>query len=311
MKKRIFTLIIITLICLSTLTGCGILSMISRKDKPQGEPESAEAPSPEPEVSPSPEPEPSPAPEPTPSPEPSPEPSPTPEPSPEPVSSYPFREFSSNEEVLYLYKEAAEVNYSKEQIEQLFDWTGLSDYNWPYAAPDEKIGYFTYDIDSDGSEELFITCNGKIADIYCSDGERIRLCMSSSRSVEFTLYPEGMMKYSIVKESGDTEIWYRYDSTLGDYFSVFEKEYIEDYGESYYTFFYYDLTEEEIKEVEEAYRESGYYPVWVGEWCEELTKEEYEKIEPKTKPLKLPEPEMLEDIILPEDYIPALPSGDH
>ena len=39
---------------------------------------------------------------------------------------------------------------------------------------------------------------------------------------------------------------------MAGFFSVFEKEYIEDYGESYYTFFYYDLTEEEIKGLKEA-----------------------------------------------------------
>ncbi|MBP5745755.1 MAG: hypothetical protein J6W58_05575, partial [Lachnospiraceae bacterium] len=60
-------------------------------------------------------------------------------------------------------------------------------------------------------------------------------------------------------------------------------------------------------EIIDSYSDYGDYPVWLFEWSDQLTKEEYESITPNTDPIKLPESNKLSDIVLPDDYEKKLP----
>ena len=211
-------------------------------------------------------------------------------------------------DILYEYKEAQDGLYSQDEIERMGLWTELTQHGWPYAVSGDNVRYVYYDIDEDGEDELIITYYDDIVDIYGYDGTKARMAYSTPYRGITNLYPDGLirMDYSISASDSSTT-WYQFDKDLGDCFPVFERSYDSEYGEEYYTFCYYGLDEASRKEVIDTYNDYGDYPVWLFEWSDKLTKEEYENIIPKTDPIRLPEGEPLSDIILPDDYEKKLP----
>ena len=212
------------------------------------------------------------------------------------------KEYDSANEILYKYKEAQDRRYTGEQVEELLGYgEALGYYGWPYANSGEDIGYVFYDVDADGRDELFITYGGEVIDIYGNYDAVMRRAFSAPRVSEVTMYPDGLIKVHKDKTFDfPGTSWYQYYSSLGDYLRVFE----ESNGE-YYEVSAFDLTGDALKEIEESYRNYGYYPEWIGEWFGELTKSQYDALVPKTKPLKLPNGEKLSDLVLPEGYKPS------
>ncbi len=231
------------------------------------------------------------------------EPSPTPEEKPEeidPADKTPGRE-ECYEEILGSLKAVMNGQCTREELEAAGIYSSLWEYGWTTAEGEDAIHYLYYDVDGDGTDELIISYRDKITDIYGFDGKRARKTVWPSADSTMTIHPDGMLKMTYAATNGDSgEMWFQYDAILGDYFSVFEKRYEAAYGESYYTFCYYGLEGEEYDEVVKAYQENNDYPVWIGEWADELTKEEYEKIVPKTEGIKLPEGEDFSGVPIPE-----------
>lgn len=150
------------------------------------------------------------------------------------------------------------------------------------ALPD-GLGYLMYDVNADGYEELIITVQDRIEEIYGNYKGKLHQAFSTYADYEVTLYPEGMLKMTSPDTSEDTETcWQQYFPDLGDYLRVFE----EANGE-YYTFCAYDLTKNDMDEINQSLESTGDYPVWIGEWLDMISKKEYDSLVPKTKPVKL------------------------
>lgn len=173
------------------------------------------------------------------------------------------------------------------------------DYDSPEAALDaymkikdiECDGYVMFDVDADGTEELILTDHGRIDRIFGTYKDKIRCIFKSPDDSTVRLYHDGMLEAEGINQQGDAYThWWHYYSELGNYLSTFE----ESAGE-YYTFCADDLDKDDIGEIERTLEETGYYPVWLGEWGDMLTKEQYESVIPKTKPIELPEPDDLSD----------------
>ena len=232
------------------------------------------------------------------------EPSPTAEEDPEendPADKMPGRE-ECYEEILGSVKAMMDGQCTREELEAASIYSDLWDYGWTTAEGEAPVRYLYYDVDGDGTEELIITYRDGIVDIYGFDGKRAKKAIWTDANCTLRIHPAGMLQRTYEdKTTGQSgEIWYQFDATFGDYFSVFEKRYEEAYGDQYYTFCYYGLDGEDYEEVVRAYGETGYYPVWIGEWSDELKKDEYEKIVPKTEPVKLPEGEDFSGVPIPE-----------
>ncbi len=212
-------------------------------------------------------------------------------------------------EILYKYKEAQAGGYSMERVEEMGLQTELVQHGWPYAGTADEVRYLYYDVDADGSDELIITYYNDIVDIYGYDGEKARLAFSTPYRGIAELYPDGMLVLAFSISAGDsTTTWYQYNTSLGDFFSVYQGIFEEEQEESYYTFCYFNIDEQSLSEVEKLYRENGDYPVWIHEWADKISKEEYEKLVPKTSPVKLPEGEKISSVTLPDDYVPSFES---
>ncbi len=206
-------------------------------------------------------------------------------------------------DALYKYKEAQDGEYSMDQVLDMNLDTELVQYGWPYAAVNENAKYLFYDLDSDGQDELIITYYSDIIDIYGYDGEKARLIYSNPYRGITSLFPDGMLRLDYgISADYYNNTWYQYDSNLGDFFAVYQQQHNPENGTIYHTLGYYNIDEESYKELEKSYREDGIYPVWLGEWKEELTEAQYEKIAPNTEPIKLPEGEPISKIALPTDY---------
>ncbi len=209
-------------------------------------------------------------------------------------------------EILYLYKEAQDGMYSIEDVEKMGLRTELAQFGWPYAVPADWVKYVYYDVDSDGNDELIITYNGSVNDIYGYDGQKARLSYSTPYRGMAELYPDGMLLglFSGTVSSGSAT-WYKYDADVGDYLRVFQSL-SEDNRDEYYTFGFYHMDELDHRDMVDTYRHYDDYPVWMHEWADQLTEEEYNEIVPTTEPVKLPEGEPLTSVVLPDDYVPAL-----
>ena len=205
-------------------------------------------------------------------------------------------------EILYKYKEAQDNGYSMEQVESMGLDTELVQHGWPSTTVAGDVKYLYYDIDSDGNDELIIKYYNEIIDIYAYDGKKAKLAFSTPYRGIAEIHPDGMLElfYSVSVSSGSTS-WYRYDTSLCDYLEVFECR-SENGRDAYFTFGAYNLSDEEKRQIEESYRDIGTYPVWLYEWSDELTEEEYEKIVPATDPIKLPEGDPISDIDRSDDY---------
>ncbi|MCR5302571.1 MAG: hypothetical protein K6E49_09065 [Lachnospiraceae bacterium] len=206
------------------------------------------------------------------------------------------------QEILYKYKEAQDKQYSMDDVESMGLHTELVQHGWPSGGATDDVKYLYYDVDSDGNDELIIKYYGEIIDIYGYDGQKAKLAFSTPYRGIAELHPDGMLQllYSVSVTNGSTS-WYRYDSAFADYFEVFECR-SDNGNDSYYTFGAYNMDDEERRQVEGSYRDIGTYPVWLYEWSDELTEDEYENIVPTTEPIKLPAGDPLSDIILPDDY---------
>ncbi|MBO4845330.1 MAG: SH3 domain-containing protein [Lachnospiraceae bacterium] len=197
----------------------------------------------------------------------------------DPVITEPADEVSLDEEIPE-EKEDEKVSRSADDI--------LDEYiNTPDLSND-KMGYFMFDVNADGKEELFITQNGRIRDMYARLEKDMRLVGSFSDDVEVALYPEGMLKVS--SSSNGNSTWFEYCDEFEDYFPVYEQ-----CDGQYYTFCSYNLNDEEMEEIRTSLNSTGCYPVWLFEWSDVITKKEYESLTPKTKSVSLPAADKLTD----------------
>ncbi len=200
-------------------------------------------------------------------------------------------------EILDRYKEAQDNRYSEEELENMGFQTELIQHGWPFASNNDEVGYLYYDVDSDGEEELIITYYGAVIDIYGYDGSKVRMAFSTPYRSISELYPGGMLRCdSAAGMNNSSTGWYQFDTVLGDYFPVF-CAIRSDSGTECYTYCYYDLSDEEKAEIVDSYEMIGSYPVWIGEWSDMISEEEYNSIIPKDDPIKLPQGEKLAEYI--------------
>lgn len=160
-----------------------------------------------------------------------------------------------------------------------------------YAKEQPDLKYLMFDVDADGYEELFIMSGDSIYEIYGNYKDKMNLAFSNPSQSEVTLYPGGLLSVKEDdSEEGPATVWYQYYSEFGDYLPVFE----ESKGE-YYIFCAYDLSAEEMEEINTALEDTGYYPVWLGEWLDQITKKEYDDLISKEKPISLQAADDLSD----------------
>lgn len=202
----------------------------------------------------------------------------------EPVEQDPVKEEPIKEE-------AVKEEPTKEEEPATFD-TPEEVLDMYLKSPDKDVlGYMMFDVDADGKEEMFITERNRVTYVYGNYNGKLQRIISLPKELDLVIYPKGMAKAvgNEMSESGET-IWLQYYTELGDFLSVFQ----ESDGE-YYTFCAYDLSEDEMKEVKQSLEDTGYYPAWLGEWADQISKEQYDKLVPKTEPVKLPDPDALSD----------------
>lgn len=171
------------------------------------------------------------------------------------------------------------------------------------GASADTYKYLMYDVNADGYEELIITYQDGITEIYGNYKGKYHRAFTAYADYEVTLYPEGMLKVTAPDSSEYTEtIWQQYYPEYGDYLPVFEEM-----GGEYYTFCAYGLDETDKEEIDRSLEDIGEYPVWIGEWSDMITKKEYDSLVPKTKPVKLLEADVLSDRsaleVRPETYL--------
>ena len=159
------------------------------------------------------------------------------------------------------------------------------------SALADDLGYLMYDVNADGYEELIITDQGRITEIYGTYKGKYHCAYLLYDGYEATLYPEGMLKVTPQETTEYPEtVWQQYYPEYGDFLPVFEESMDE-----YYTFCAYDLSEVDKEEINRSLEDIQEYPVWIGEWFDMLSKKEYEKLVPKTKPVKLLKPDAFSD----------------
>ena len=168
----------------------------------------------------------------------------------------------------------------------------LKEYGKSTDLSSEDVGYIMYDADADGKEEMIITVNGAVKDVYGNYNGSMQHILSFNDDVDVTLYPEGILK-TVTADSPEytNTTWYQYYGELGDYLPMFQE-----YEGDYYTFCSYNLSIDELDEVEKSLKDTGYYPVWLYEWSDMIPKEEYEDIVPGTEPVALLAPDELSDM---------------
>ena len=220
-----------------------------------------------------------------------------------PADNYYVHRFDSYDDLLYAYKEAQDGHYTKDQIEQIFGYgESLLNYGWPDETSAYDVGYVYYDVDSDGTDELIITFNDKIAEIYSHFTDKVQRFFSAPNGYEVTMYPGGILK---VYAPDDSEfpgtLWYSYDAGLAGYYKDFE----EAQGE-YYTFCHHDFSGPEYDKIAASLREDpdADMPVWIHEYEDMLTEADYKKLLPKSDPVKLPEGRKLADVGNKDETIP-------
>ena len=224
-------------------------------------------------------------------------------------NNYYVHTFDSYENLLCLYKEAQDRHYTDEQIELIFGYgEALLQYGWPDETSSYDVGYVYYDVDDDGKDEMILTFDNEIVEIYSYFGKKVKRFFSAWYGDEITLYPGGILK-KYAPETADFPgtSWYSYDAGLGEYFADFE----ESNGE-YYVFCHYDFSGPERDALEAKLREDpdADMPVWIYEFEDMLTKSDYQKLIPKSKPIKLPAGEKLADIELPDGYTPRYEANE-
>ncbi len=142
-------------------------------------------------------------------------------------------------EMLYEYKLAQEYKYSEDELMQLGIYSGLEDFGWPESADFDGIRYVFHDIDSNGTDEMIITYQDKITDIYGFDGEKVIRAYAVSADSEAVLFSNGMLMINVpLSEQGPITTWYEFNSEIGMYFPSFEAYYHEGYIEGSENEFY-------------------------------------------------------------------------
>ncbi len=196
--------------------------------------------------------------------------------------------------ILLKYKRIQDDKLSEEDVEKTGLNTELIQHAWPWACAEDEVRYLFYDIDENGTPELFITYYNDIVDIYAYDGEKVRYSFGAPYRGLSILYPEGMLATTVSYSAGDhTTTWYKFDSVLGDFFPCFEMVNNYDGEPTFYAFGAIDDSNRD--EVEEAYRQTGDYPVWVWEWLYEMDFDEYKELCPENQPVMLPQGTRLAD----------------
>ena len=181
------------------------------------------------------------------------------------------------------------------------DESADADDNWgkEFDSPEEILdryevsnntGFILYDVNADGYEELFITHDDHISEIYGNRNGKLRLTISAPETCELTVYPKGMLKMVSSDEEGPHITWFQYYQEFDYFLAVFE----EFHGE-YYTFCACSLDDVEKEEIRRSLKDTGYYPVWVGEWSDMITKKDYDRMIPNTQPVVLPKADSLSD----------------
>ncbi len=157
--------------------------------------------------------------------------------------------------------------------------------------PEKKdFEYIMFDVNADGIEEIIFTDNGKIAEIYGMRNSKPNLTVVCPESLDMTLYPKGMLRAQSNEKSdyGTKDMWMQYFPKWGDFLSVFEE-----LDKEYYTFCAYNLSDEEIREINGSVADINDFPVWLYEWSDMISKKDFERLVPKDSPVKLPEADSL------------------
>ena len=193
---------------------------------------------------------------------------------------------SQYKKILLQYKQIQEDGLSQEEIDKIGLRTELIQYGWPTAGNPDEVEYLFYDVDGDGMRELLITYYDEIVDIYAYDGEKVRYAYGAPYNGLIRLFPGGMLEEITSQSAEDySTTWYRFDTVLGDFLPDFELLVQSGSDPEYYV--YCGVDDSDRDEVVESYRQTGYYPVWVWEWADMITEEEYNKMCPQT-PVSLP-----------------------
>ncbi|MBQ6128416.1 MAG: SH3 domain-containing protein [Lachnospiraceae bacterium] len=178
--------------------------------------------------------------------------------------------------------------------------------------PEKKhLEYVMYDVNADGIEEIIFTDKGRIKEIYGMRNNKPNLTIDCPESLDMTLYPKGMLRAQSNEKSdyGTKDMWMQYFPKWGDFLSVFEE-----LNKEYYTFCAYNLSDEEIRQINSSIADINDYPVWLYEWSDNISKKDFERLVPKDSPVKLPESSSLSDReaieVIPEylEYVGA-PDG--
>ena len=178
--------------------------------------------------------------------------------------------------------------------------------------PEKKdLEYVMYDVNADGIEEIIFTDKGRIKEIYGMRNNKPNPTIDCPESLDMTLYPKGMLRAQSNEKSdyGTKDMWMQYFPEWGDFLSVFEE-----LNKEYYTFCAYNLSDEEIRQINGSIADINDYPVWLYEWSDMISKKDFERLVPKDSPVKLPESSSLSDReaieVIPEylEYVGA-PDG--
>ncbi len=178
--------------------------------------------------------------------------------------------------------------------------------------PEKKhLEYVMYDVNADGTEEIIFTDKGRIKEIYGMRNNKPNPTIDCPESLDMTLYPKGMLRAQSNEKSdyGTKDMWMQYFPEWGDFLSVFEE-----LNKEYYTFCAYNLSDEEIRQINGSIADINDYPVWLYEWSDMISKKDFERLVPKDSPVKLPESSSLSDReaieVIPEylEYVGA-PDG--
>ncbi|MBO4337859.1 MAG: hypothetical protein J5842_07270 [Lachnospiraceae bacterium] len=209
-------------------------------------------------------------------------------------------------DILLQYKQIQDERLSQDEVEQSGLTTELVQHGWPFACSADEVKYLFYDIDENGISELIITYYGDIVDIYGYDGEKVRYVFGCPYRGIAELFPNRMLVLSFAYSADRWySKWYEFDTGFSDFFPVFEMRCDDGGAPVYYEF---GSVNDARQEIEEIYKNSGEYPVWVYEWLDEITKEEYESRCPKEDAIRLPEGKKIADFDITgeSDPVPAV-----
>ena len=192
--------------------------------------------------------------------------------------------------VLDLYSRALEEGWDEETMRKNELYSVLPQHGWAPGDAD-SAGYFKYDIDGNGIDELMITLYGNVVEIYGFDGKKAVYSYGCPYRGETIIYDDGMVEMLFGTMTRASNTWYRQNAKTGYLLPVTEREYVPvDHGEPDMQYYIYEV-EGNWDIFEEEYEKSGgNFPVWAGEWGDIITESEYESLISHGNPVELPEP---------------------